>query len=72
MNRYDLFSNDFMKNNPKEFQEMTTELKVLSDFGNWATSKGYDGYNIFIGTRDFFVSLNRTKIIVPESLSGEL
>ena len=72
MNRDDLFSNDFMKNNPKEFQEMTTELKVLSDFGNWATSKGYDGYNIFIGTRDFFVSLNRTKIIVPESLSGEL
>jgi len=72
MKRDDLFSDDFKENYPKEFQQMFTELKVLNDFGSWATSKGYDGYNIFVGSRDFFVSLNRTKLIVSESLSGEL
>jgi hypothetical protein len=72
MKRDDLFSDEFKTKYPKEFQQINTELKVLNDFGSWATSKGYDGYNIFVGTRDFFVSLNRTKLIVSESLSGEL
>ena len=82
LNKSNLFSNDFRKTNPDEFAEMVTEAKAISDFGSWATSKGYDGYVIKgrnpgfsqfgIDSIDFIVTLNRTKTIVPKTLRGKL
>jgi hypothetical protein len=82
MNRTALFGGDFARSNPKEFYEMIDELKLFSEFGAWATSKGYDGYTVDVPTNpgnnfgfartDYVVTLNRTKTIVSQSLRGKL
>jgi hypothetical protein len=35
---------------------------IYDDFGSWATAKGYD--MIYVNSEDFYVMLNRTKLIV--------
>ena len=82
MNRTALFGGEFAQSNPKEFYEMLNELKLFSEFGAWATSKGYDGYTVNVKTgpgnnfgfdrTDYVVTLNRTKTIVSQSLRGKL
>jgi len=82
LNVKNLFASDLRNTNPDEFAEMITELKAITDFGSWATSKGYDGYVIKgpnpgfsqfgIDEIDFIVTLNRTKTIVPKTLRGKL
>lgn len=39
-------------------------LDVYEDFGSWCTAKGYDF--IYIKKEDFYVMLNRTKLIIKE------
>ena len=37
---------------------------IYNDFGAWCTAKGYD--MIYIKSEDFYVMLNRTKLIVKK------
>lgn len=82
MGRGSLFDGKFSTSNPNEFNEMINELKLYSEFGAWATSKGYDAYTVNVRTQhgnnfgfertDYLVTLNRTKTIVSQSLRGKL
>lgn len=78
----ELYSDEYRKNHPKDFEKMMIEMKMFAEFGSWATSQGYDGYTVKsksmtfrqlgIETTDFVVTLNRTKTIVSQSLRGRL
>lgn len=78
----ELYSDEYRKNHPEDFEKMMIEMKMFAEFGSWATSQGYDGYTVKsksitfrqlgIETTDFVVTLNRTKTIVSQSLRGRL
>ncbi len=78
----DLYSDEYRKNHPEDFEKMMIEMKMFAEFGSWATSQGYDGYTVRsrsitfrqlgFETTDFVVTLNRTKTIVSQSLRGKL
>jgi len=76
-----LFGGDFQKNNPDTYKELISKIKSLDDFGTWATSKGYDAYFVnvaspqqgMIGTMtEYYVVLNRTKLILPKNIRGKI
>jgi hypothetical protein len=78
----ELYSDEYRKNHPEDFEKMMIEMKMFAEFGSWATSQGYDGYTVKsrsmtfrqlgIETTDFVVTLNRTKTVVSQSLRGRL
>jgi hypothetical protein len=78
----ELYTDDYRKNHPEDFEKMMIEMKMFAEFGSWATSQGYDGYTVKsrsmtfrqlgIETTDFVVTLNRTKTVVSQSLRGRL
>jgi hypothetical protein len=78
----ELYTDDYRKNHPEDFEKMMIEMKMFAEFGSWATSQGYDGYTVKsrsmtfrqlgIETTDFVVTLNRTKTIVSQGLRGRL